>query len=273
MKEIWVTQRKGQAVEHVLLPLAEYDAICVIVEAARAYTEVRGLDAQRNAYLKLVEALGKGKLGNEQEYDDGPWASTESDSCVDVAGYWHFPGPDMSGEAEVKAPIVIVPLKEGYVVENGEFKVGEAAFTNAVDLADWLLEWLGFEAEAKERVWGILSGKIGLLDELSLGREAVARVARSARGIHASAEDEYHKRIHRAGRWADHHLLLYKMEEDHEKVLGVAEAAQAYVEGVVAGEHTAEFAVAYDRMEEAVNKWRGGTDTDSQCTHCTDTGT
>lgn len=95
--------------------------------------------------------------------NNGPWASTESDSCVDVAGYWHFPSPDVTNEGvacnpiifesarpETKPPIRIVSLKQGYLVVPNVFEGyadDDLAFTDAVDLAEWLLEWLGLESE------------------------------------------------------------------------------------------------------------------------------
>lgn len=80
------------------------------------------------------------------EYDDGPWASTTSDPLPDNDDHWHFPRPDVSAEAKVKASIRIVPLKQGFEVwlerreGYGEDGMG---FTDAVDLAEWLGEWLG----------------------------------------------------------------------------------------------------------------------------------
>lgn len=157
------------------------------------------------ALRRALDAAGKGREIPEMEYDNGPWASTESDSCVDVAGHWHFPDPDVSDEAEVKEPIHIVPLKQGYVVTDDA--LAEMAFTDAVDLAEWLLEWMGLEDYQR-----------GLTEEWFKRERA----------------------------WRSH---------EHKKVLAVARAAQAYVEawgrvGLTTG------GPQYDRLAEAVEKWR-----------------
>ena len=58
MKEVWVTQRKGQAIEHVLLPCAEYEAICAIVDAAQAMHNWYGLPLiYRRGHQALCAAL------------------------------------------------------------------------------------------------------------------------------------------------------------------------------------------------------------------------
>lgn len=57
MKEIWVTQREGQAIEHILLPRAEYEAICAIVDAARAMCDASDGTAFRDAHDRVIEAV------------------------------------------------------------------------------------------------------------------------------------------------------------------------------------------------------------------------
>lgn len=62
------------------------------------------------------------------------------------SGNWRFPGPDVSGEPAVKKPpILIEPLDQGFEIEypEADYPGVRLAFTDAVDLAEWLGEWLG----------------------------------------------------------------------------------------------------------------------------------
>lgn len=201
------------------------------------------MDMPARAWEALADALNvldKGREIPEMEYDNGPWA-TVSASHGNIVGY-HFPGPDVSlrssdsapdttavpgkaersgyldGVLEANEAIRITRLRQGFVVALQGVFTGDAeddlAFTDAIDLTEWLLGWLGFDEEIVESVRDILAG-LWDADEL------VDREARlDARGLER----------------------LYEMQE-------VAEAAQAYVERG--------FVEAYDKLAEAVKKWRG----------------
>jgi len=214
------------------------------------------MDVSAQAWEALADALNV--LDKEKEvpkteyteYDDGPWATGGSDSNVDVAGHWQFPRPDVSSKVEVKTPIMIVPLKDGYVVEDGEFKVARVALTNAEDLAEWLLGWLGF----KESDYYLMPAREGLAEELADSVEAkieayAAEMENKWPNIDAQLADYYKRLDGIKRRWANHDERLYEIEQDHEKALGVARAAQTYVE---TGDER-----DFIKLVEAVKKWRG----------------
>lgn len=137
-------------------------------------------------------------------------------SELDIAGGWDFPGSDVSAGAGPKPPIRIQPLKQGFVVEPDFFDCegDELAFTDAVDAAEWLLAWLGFDD------YQMVESIVDILKGLSVC-------------IVSAAHQDNHERRHRS----------------YERAIGVAEAAQGYIE--------TGFERDFIKLEEAVKKWRG----------------
>lgn len=229
----------------------ELQRLKAVADAVPAVLDLLFADNHRHdgRVIELSVALDilKGRnISNEhggREYNNGPWA-TVSDydpSEADIAGGWHFPGPDVSmpKKAQIKLPIQIEWLEQGFLAEYGGHKLG---FSNGVDTADWLLDWLGFGEEIVESVRDILAG-LWDADEL------VDKIE--------SWEVHYGRLGTVQDRQADHHRRLCKMEEDYAKALGVARAAQAYVE---VGGHTRPRGYGweqYDKLIEAVKKWQG----------------
>lgn len=121
------------------------------------------------------------------DYNDGPWASTGSDWRTDVAGYWHFPGPDVSGKDEADYPIIIERLDQGFLIEYAHDLEVSLAFTDRVDATEWLLGWLGFEDGIVESVREILAG-LWDADELTNREEASWQVVVEA--ARAYTEDD-----------------------------------------------------------------------------------
>lgn len=194
---------------------------------------------------KAILGEDKGNMSNEAiEYRDGPWASTGSDSCVDTAGGWHFPGPDVSGKGEPKEAIRIVPLKQGFVVQTEDalgYEDDGVAFTDRMDAAEWLLGWLGFEDEIVESVRDILAG-------LRDADELVDRDQKLVRAFN-KAWNELMDMV--AGRED------YRPSDiDRQKLLDIARAAQAYVKPDLAQSEPIYEAPEYRRLWWAVKKWR-----------------
>lgn len=274
--------------DDILLELQRLEAIADAAQAVRKVASITGyhgteadrfdytieMDMSAQAWEALADALNvldKGREVPEMECGDSPWATGPSNSCPDYPyyhppdGFYDFPSPDVSAKVEPKEPIRIVPLKQGFVVAGDEFEglcEDDLAFTDAVDLAEWLLEWLGLEHEPealssewweRDRAWRSHEHKRAL-DVVEAADTFIAR---------SGSVTEYHKLVEAVKKWrivneadgANYDELvnraarldargqeqLYKMQE-------VAEAAQVFVE-------TAE-PTDFDKLAEAVDKWR-----------------
>lgn len=147
-----------------------------------------------------------------EEYEDGPWATED----------WHFPAPDV--RAEAKGYIQVEACEQGFLVT---WDTETLAFTDRVDVAEWLLGWLGFEDETVESVRDVLAG-LWDADEL---------VDRGAHSQYAHCMD-----------WP---TKWWEKVRDSKGALGVARAAQAFIERNGGG------ADGYNRLVKAVRKWRG----------------
>lgn len=110
-----------------LLFALDYDHDGRVIGLSNAFDILKG----RNISSEAIEY---------EECQDSPWATGKSASYIDDDGYWgwHFLGPDV--KFKVSPPIVIKPLQQGgFVVDD------QRGFTDALDMAEWLLGWLGFD--------------------------------------------------------------------------------------------------------------------------------
>lgn len=197
-------------------------------------------------------------------YKDGPRATTASEGPTDGVGVWlpdeygpwHFLGPDIKDE--VKEAIRIEPLKQGFLVKCR--CVAERAFTDRVDAAEWLLGWLGFNAARVIGVRDVLAGLWDFVepdsdnewdaDELyNILSDCVAGVDYDELGDR-DAHSQYAHCMDWPTKWWE------EVKDDHERALGVARAAQAYVEHVESNAWDPLPSI-YNRLAEAVKKWRG----------------
>lgn len=212
-------------------------------------------------------------LANEhvgQEYRDGPWASTTSDPLPDNDDDWHFPEPDVSSADEVSDPdIFIERCGQGFLVYVGQDKL---AFSDAFDIAEWLLGWLGLD---NEKVISIGNIPGGLLDP---DREAIVGLARSAHGIHAEvAEDpptvaeciagvDYDELVGREAHSRYVHCMdwpaqWWEEDRDYKRALDVVGAAQAFIALEGRGPAFILSSSEYRGLVKAVKKWQVVTST------------
>lgn len=189
---------------------AVVDAVPAVL--ALLFAKDYGADGRVIELSDALDILEGRNISNEHpEYDDGPWAAT---------GNWYPPGPSVSDRDEMKEPIRIAPLKQGFVVQGKDalgYEDDGVALTDRVDAAEWLLEWLGFDDEIVESVRDILAG-LWDCDEL----------------------------VEMAVSWNDPEQ---RKPLEYERALDVAGAAWAYTES---GDER-----DFIELVEAVKKWRG----------------
>lgn len=270
----------------------ELQRLKAVADAARAMrmaasiTSYYGIEADHSdsgyivnisvlAWKALVDALNvldKGREIPEQGYDDGPWASTGSDSCVDVTGHWCFPGPDV--KFKVSPPIVVKPLQQGgFVVDD------QRGFTDALDMAEWLLGWLGVDdepvgsadatietyADEMERLWPMINEQLTDYHKRARAFRGVLDVAEAARvyvehsegdDIFEDNSDRYRELIEAMNKWRP---MCSRGASAIQvvKTLDVVAAVLAYVNYVETGSGPKWVQGALDKLAEAVKKWRG----------------
>lgn len=191
--------------------------------------------------------LDKGREMPEMEHGNGPQA-TETSSSFPNHPYYHpsngfydlpsskfydLPSPDVSAKVEPKETIRIVPLGEGYLVQYGDDLADQKGFTDRAGVAEWLLEWLRFDE-----------------DDYCLAAFDLPCYEYDPWCMTEQEQADYYARVHGIGRWADRQEELYNMEYDHDMVLGVVRAADAFVAG-------SSSVAKYLKLVEAVKKWRG----------------
>lgn len=168
---------------------------------------------------------------------------------------------EVRGKDEAKQPIQIEPLGQGFLVMLdiwGVLRPPKLAFTDRVDVAGWLLEWLGFEEEIVEGVLDILEGLWDADELYNILSDCVAEV-------------DYDELVARAVSWNDPEQ---RKPLEYERALDVASAAWVYIEQVQAGrgkmkgkgidyplywddKEQGGRSDAYDKLVETVKKWRG----------------